>query len=220
MERVLNSGPGICQGTHRLVVKPVLAAISLGATPDVMNGALKAIHRINRNGDPADFVAAAFPLMGNHAGSMFTGHELEAIGSESVLQALLDSDIMKMMARRGMLEAIHVSPVIVERGQMGASYTRVRSPVKHTAGWVRRTTARAERRGKALGKPVAVRQYDSSGLLSLTYGDAVLHVAESLSVYMGGEIQVNTYGFSTWAQPSVLPVRPHASKLEKLGDAA
>jgi len=209
MTHTLNSGLGTCRGSHRLLIRPVLAAISLGATPDVINGALKAIHRINRNGDPTDFIATALPLMGSYKGRMFTGYELEAVGSEQVLLQLLNADVLKMMNRRGMLEPMMVKPVLVETGEPGVAFVRNRHVEKLSPGWLRRTERHALKQGKTLGpKAFGKREYAKEDVVSLSYGEALLHVAQRPGTYAGEKIMVSTYGFSTMASPAILPIMP------------
>jgi len=81
----LNVGQGQCLISARLLVKPVRAAIELGALEDVLSTALRAVHHANRNGSDKDFIAIAFPTMRLGRNAMLPGHELELIGSPASL---------------------------------------------------------------------------------------------------------------------------------------
>jgi hypothetical protein len=85
----LNAGKGRCLGTARLLIRPVQAVIELGAWDDMAMKALNAVHHLNRHADIEDFVAVALPAMSMGRSVMRTGHEIELIGSESSLGALI-----------------------------------------------------------------------------------------------------------------------------------
>lgn len=63
-----------------------------------------------------------------------------------------------------MLEDTGISEIYAEPGMTGAAYVRDRACEKHTPGWIRRSKARAERRGKPIGKLVSMRGHDLSVL--------------------------------------------------------
>jgi len=213
----LNVGQGQCKGSARLLVKPVRAAIELGALEDVLNSTLRAVHHANRNGSVEDFIAIAFPTMRLGRNAMLPGHELELIGSPASLANLLKLESMSKLSRRGMLEPIEISEVYIDPGSTGAAYVRDRSGEKHTPGWIRRSKARAERRGKALGKEVKPRGHDPQ-LLTLRYGTTVLHVREVIGEYLEAPITVSTYGLSRASNPGILPVFPESAR--RADDAA
>jgi hypothetical protein len=109
-----------------------------------------------------------------------------------------------------MVECLEVMEVLAGLGDLGAAYVRDRACEKHTAGWIRRSKARAERRGKTLGKSIKLRADDTSALM-LTYGETVVHVREVLAVMSDKPLMVSTYGFSYAGDPAVLPVAPQSS---------
>lgn len=207
----LNEGKGRCQGTARLSVRPVLAVIELGAAGDVLATALRTVHHANRHGSTDDFIAVAFPSMRMGRETMLPGKELELIGSESALEAFLALEGMVTLKRRGMLEETWVDEVFVEPGMIGAAYVRDRACEKHTPGWVRRTQARAERRGKPLGKPVTLRSQDTKSLV-LHHGATVLHIREQVGTFTDTPLMVSTYGFSGVSAPAILPVYPESAR--------
>jgi hypothetical protein len=124
---------------------------------------------------------------------------------------------MTSLKRRGMLEESQVDEVFIEPGMVGAAYIRDRSCEKHTSGWIRRSEARAARRGKPLGKPVRLRANDTASLV-LQIGDTVLHIREQSGEFTNAPIMVSTYGFSGASAPAVLPVFPESAR--EAGDAA
>lgn len=213
----LNSGQGLCLAQARLLIRPVRAAIELGAGGDVLATALRAVHHANRNGSPEDFIAIAFPQMRMGREAMLPGDDLELLGSEASLAVFQALDGAKTLTRRGMIEAHEISESFSEIGQEGAAYLRDRACEKHTAGWLRRSAARAERRGKPLGKRVKPRADDTRTLV-LQHGDTVLHIREVLGVYTGTPLMVSTYGFSGAGAPAILPV--YADALREAHDAA
>jgi hypothetical protein len=191
-----------------LLIQPVRAVIDLGAANDMLNAAFRAVHHANRHGAPDDFIAAALPLMRKGRERVLPGHDLELIGSPNSLRGLLNLEGMVILKRRGMLENIEISEVYHEPGMTGAAYIRVRSSQQGTAGWIRRSLARAERRGVPVGNPMRRVQPDETGLLVLRHGDAVLHIREKVAPYTGEKLMVSTYGFSAETAPAILPIHP------------
>ena len=212
MTGALNTGKGRCHGSARLLIKPMRAVIELGALQDVVVAALNCVHHANRTGDADDFIAVALPQM--HKGRDMTrlGHEIELIGSEASLARLDAMDGVATLRRRGMIEAIEIGETWLDVGATGAAYARDRSCEKYTAGWLRRTTARAARRGKPLGKSPKRLPGHDKGTLALFYGDAVIHVREVSAEVSEAPLIVSTYGFSSLVSPSVLPVMPDSAR--------
>lgn len=213
----LNAGQGFCQAQARLLIRPARPAIELGAGGDVLAAALRAVHHANRHGSPEDFIAIAFPQMRMGREVMLPGNDLELLGSEGALAAFQALDGVKTLARRGMIEPHEISDSYAEIGQEGAAYLRDRACEKHTPGWLRRSAARAARRGKPLGQRVKPRADDTKTLV-LQHGETVLHIREVLGVYSGAPLMVSTYGFSGARAPAILPV--YADALKEAEDAA
>lgn len=213
MTGALNSGKGRCEGSARLLIKPVRAVIELGALQDVLSATLNCVHHSNRTGDAEDFIAVALPQMHKGRDVMRLGHEIELIGSEASLFRLDGMDGIATLRRRGMIESIEIGETSVDPGANGAAYVRDRAGEKYTAGWLHRTAARAERRGKPVGKRLKrVREHDGNAL-ALFYGNAVLHVREVVATVSEGPLLVSTYGFSNPTSPAILPVLPDSVRL-------
>ena len=213
----LNAGKGRCRAAALLPITPVQAVIELGASRDFLMKALNAVHHANRHGDPDDFIAVALPGMRMGRNCMLPGHGIELIGSEAALSVYLGLEGPASLKRRGMLVTPEIEEAFMEDGAPGAAYIRDRACEKRTPGWIWRSQARAERRGKNLGKPVRVRGNDLS-VLALYYGNAVVHVRQVIDEISAGPLMVNTYGFSSGAAPAVLPVNPVI--LDEADDAA
>lgn len=201
----LNIGLGMCQGSARLLIRPTRAAIELGAASDVLTAAMRAVHHSNRHGKPDDFIAMAFPTMHMGRNVMLPGNELELIGSGPSLTSFLSLEGIKKLTRREMIILPEIDEVYYDVGMMGAAYVRDRQTAKHTAGWIRRSIARAERRGKPLGQSVVTKENDPK-VLMLRCGDTVLHIKEIVAPYTTGSLMVTTYGLSSTTSPAVLPV--------------
>lgn len=213
MTGALNAGRGRCEGSARLLVKPVRAVIELGALQDVLSATLNCVHHANRTGRNDDFVAVALPQMHKGRDVMRLGHEIELIGSEASLSRLDGMEGLMMLRRRGMIEAIEIGETWIDPGATGAAYVRDRKVEKYTPGWVRRTAARAERRGKSLGKPRQPVREVGGEALALFYGDTALHIREVVAAVSDAELMVSTYGFSSFAAPAILPVVPDSVRL-------
>jgi hypothetical protein len=213
MTGALNTGKGRCAGSARLLIKPVRAVIELGALPDVLSATLKCVHHANRTGDVDDFIAVALPQMCKGRNVMQLGHELELIGSEASLSRLDGMDGIVTLRRRGMIEAIEIGETWVEPGATGAAYIRERAGEKYTAGWFRRTAARAERRGKPVGKGLKRLRGHGGDTLTLFYGNAAIHVREVVATISESSLVVSTYGFSSPTSPAILPVFPDSVRL-------
>jgi len=206
----LNEGKGRCQPTARLLIQPTEAVIELGAAEDVLTTALRAVHHANRNGSPEDFIAVALPRMRMGRKTMLPGNDLELIGSEASLKVFLTLEGILTLTRRGMLGATEVAEVFADSNLVGAAYIRDRSSEKHTPGWIRRSQARAARRGKPLGKNVKPRAHNLKNLV-LNHGDTVLHIQEVVGTYTEVPLMVSTFGFSGASAPAILPVFPESA---------
>lgn len=207
----LNIGQGQCQGTARLLIRPVRAAIQLGAAEDVLNASLRAVHHANRRGRPDDFIAIGFPAMRMGRDIMQAGHDLELVGSATSLSGFLSLDGIERLRHRGMIEMPQVEEVHFDPGTVGAAYVRDHRAYKHTAGWIRRSKARAERRGKPLGKDIKTKGHDPK-MLTISVGDGLLHVREVVATYSGSSLIVSTYGLSSASTPAVLPIYPDSAR--------
>lgn len=207
-----NIGKGQCHGTARLLIKPARAVVELGALQDVVTAALNCVHHGNRTGDVDDFIAVALPQMRKGRDGMRLGHEIELIGSEDCLSRLDAMDGIVTLRRRGMIEALDIGETWFDPGAIGAAYVRDRAGEKYTAGWIRRSQARAERRGKPIGRSLQCpREYDESAL-ALYYGSAVVHVREVVAPIADAPLIVSTYGFSAPSSPAILPVFPDSAR--------
>lgn len=217
MTEDLNVGPGRCIATARLTIKPVRAVVELGAAPDVLANALAAVHHVNRRGDPQDFIAVALPTRRSGRVVDLPGLEIELIGSETCLSALLDTEGFATLLRRGMLRSPEILEVAREPGEVGAAYVRDRSGEKWTAGGIDRMRRRAERRGVKLRK-ITRKPVSMADSLTIFVGKTPIHVREIVALETDALLMVSTYGFSAAATPAILPVRPHSA--QALDDAA
>lgn len=207
----LNAGKGQCEGSARLLIRPVRAVIELGAAGDVLNAALRAVHHANRRGSVEDFIAIAFPTMKMGRDTMLPGNDLELVGSESSLNTFLRLEGVVTLKRRGMLDDAEIGEVFTDPGMIGAAYIRDRACEKHTPGWIRRSEARAARRGKPLGKRVKTRGHDAKALV-VNHGNTVLHIREVVGEFTDAPLLVSTYGLSGVSQPAILPVFPDSAR--------
>ena len=214
----LKTGKGRCIGSARLLIKPVRAVIELGALQDVVTSTLNCVHHANRTGRDDDFIAVALPQMRKGREVMCLGHEIELIGSEVSLSRLEEMEGLVTLRRRGMIESIEIGETWIDPGTIGAAYVRDRKEAKYTPGWIRRTAARAERRGKPIGKRLNPIQAARGEALALFYGDVVVHVREVVAPIAEGDLMVSTYGFSSAKTPAVLPVMPNSAR--QTSDAA
>ncbi|MEI4471074.1 hypothetical protein [Frigidibacter sp. MR17.24] len=213
MTAELNEGKGLCSASARLLIKPVRAVLELGALPDVLAATLNCVHHANRTGDAGDFIAIALPGMHMGREIMRAGHEIELIGSEASLSRLEAFEGLQILRRRGMIEALEIGETWAMAGETGAAYVRDRSGEKYTPGWVRRSAARAERRGKPLGRQHHRAHGPDETVLALFYGSAVVHVREVIAPQTEAPLQVTTYGFSSPAAPAILPVLPDSARV-------
>ena len=196
MSPSLNSGKGRCQASMRLVIKPIMAVIELGAAQDVVNTALQAAHHVNRHGSKDDYIAVALPTLRRRREGMSAGHEIEFYGSENSLTKFLGLDGPEMLVRRGMLVAPELDEVYMDVGTEGTAYIRDRSNEKNTIGWKRRAKARAERRGRPWVDRDSSPSYNAS-ILALHYGSKVVHVKPQTGIVSAEPLMVSTYGYSS-----------------------
>ena len=206
MSADLTAGKGRCHGTALLLVRPVQAAIELGAGGDVVAKVLNAVHHANRHGNEDDFVAVALPGMQMTRIGMVAGHDVTMFGSEESLAAVLNLDGIKLLQRRGMVRDLVTEEAWCDAGSTGSAWVRDRTCEKYTAGWLRRSQARAARRGKPLGKLSPTRGVPTD-LLTLTYGTTPVHLREVIGTVSGVPLMVSTYGFSSPGAAAVLPVQ-------------
>ena len=212
-----NEGQGLCHPTHQLSIRPVLAAIELGAVPDVMHGALNAAHHANRRGQPDDRIAVALPDMHVHRGLARPGHEVVLFGSQGALDGVLALEGIERLLRRGMVEPPEVHEAFAAAGEAGTAYLRDRSKATPGPSAIRRMRKRAAERGKP--EPEIDRQRPERSVLALHFGSAVVHVREVQGEVTGDAVRVSTYGFSSPSSPAVLPILPDRAA-HRFDDAA
>lgn len=212
MGEALNAGSGLCPATCVLAVQPVRAVIELGAAPDVLRHTLAAVHHINRHASREDFLAIAFPRQ--HGGRVCEqpGEVIEAFGSEPALTALLATEGMATLLRRGMIRPPEVFDAGREAGQTGAAYVRDRSGEKWTARGIARMQRRAERRGVTLHK-ITRKPVSLADRLTIYVGRAPLHIREVIALQTGQVLTVSTYGLSSPGAPAILPVMVASDKM-------
>jgi hypothetical protein len=213
MAERLNVGPGLCQATARLTVKPVRAVIELGAAPDVLAQALAAVHHVNRRGDPEDFIAVALPARRPGRVRALPGEEIELIGSQACLASLLVTDGFVALRRRGMIRHPEIFEAEREPGETGAAYIRDRIGEKWTAGGIERMRRRAARRGVYL-REITRKPVSLSDRLTLFFGTAPINVREIVAAQSDEPLKVSTYGFSASAAPAILPVLPNSVMIQ------
>ena len=212
-----NEGQGLCHPTHQLSIRPVLAAIELGAVPDVMHGALNAAHHANRQSAQDDRIAVALPGMHVHRGLARPGHEIVLFGSPDALIRVLTLEGVERLVRRGMTETLEVFEAFADPGERGTAYVRDRSKTALGPSAIRRMRRRATERGEP--EPEIGRQHPDRTVLALHFGSAVVHVREDEGTVSGGPVTVSTYGFSSPSSPAVLPVLPNQT-VPRFDDAA
>ena len=214
MNGARNAGKGRCQGTARLLLRPVQAVIELGASGDLLAKTLNTVHHANRHGSPNDFIAVALPAMRMGRNCMLPGHEIELIGSEASLMVLMNLDGVQALMHRGMLRPLEVEEAFLDPGIIGAAYVRDRTCEKRTQGWLRRNQARAERRGKAWKATDTPARPSDRTALRLEYGKAVVHVRQIIGKVTDDSLMVSTYGFSSPAlgHQAMLPVYPDVAR--------
>lgn len=214
----LNIGPGLCQPTHQLSVRPVQAVIELGALADVIHSALNVVHHANRHGAQDDRIAVALPGLHVRRGIARPGSEVVLFGSQSVLDRCRSLEGLQRLARRGMVRDLDVMEVFGQPDEPGTAYVRDRQVARRSPGAVRRAQARAKRRGIQM-PDVMASQPAIQSILALNYGSAVVHVRAVELKTSTGPLSIGTYGFSAAGTPAVLPILPDSSKFA-LEDAA
>ncbi|MCY4304592.1 MAG: hypothetical protein OXC62_07440 [Aestuariivita sp.] len=210
----MNAGLGRCQGTARLLVKPVQPVIALGASPDVLTKVLNAVHHTNRHSSLDDFIAVALPEMDMGRDRMLPGHEIELIGTENVLSQFQRLEGMLTLQRRSMLQPLKIEETFYDVGEIGAAYVRDRIFEKRTPGWLQRSKMRAERRGKPWKENAREVKAEKMFVLKLNYGNVVLFIREIRLELKDVPLFVSTYGFSSarTGHQAVLPVWPKGGK--------
>jgi hypothetical protein len=213
----LNSGQGRCQGTARLLIRPTVSAIELGAGPDIITSAVKAVHHLNRHAPLDDFVAIALTGMRKGREGVLPGHELELIGSRDALTQFLALEGAQLLFRRRMIGTTAVRDLTLTPGTVGAAYVRDRSCEKLNSGWECRAAARAARRGVDFTPKPVPRHVRAEDTALISLGRTPLRIREIVGVVTGGDLIVSTYGLSYGDFPAILPVLP---AMAEVADAA
>lgn len=202
-----NTGPGLCQPTHQLAIRPMQAVIELGAVADVLHTALNAAHHANRHGKPDDRIAVALPGLHVRRGVAQPGHEVVLFGSQAALDACLKLDGVQTLVRRAMIKPLEAAEAFCNPGEQGTAYVRDRQAARRSPGAIRRAQERAARRGLQMPQDIETRQADPA-LLALHFGSAVVHLREIEAETSSEPLLVGTYGFSSPMAPAVLPILP------------
>ena len=205
MNEQIGSGPGRCPLEFFVSLRPVRAAIELGAGVDVMHAALNAAHHANRHGRSDDRLAVALPGLHCRLGRARPGHEVVVFGSEAALGRLLALDGIATLRRRGLLVEPEVVRAFCEPGASGTAFLRDRSAARGSPGVLRRAHERAIRRGSAAPPTDRTEQIDPS-MLALYFGPAVVHVRALQAKVTDQPLMVSTYGFSSPQAPALLPI--------------
>lgn len=214
----LNTGPGRCQPTHQLSIRPVQAVIELGALADVVHAALNAAHHVNRQCVDDDRIAVALPGLFVSRGLVRPGQEVVLFGSAAVLDTFFQLDGVQTLVRRRMVKPLDVAEVYAVPGERGIAYVRNRQAARRSPGAIRRARERAARRGIRMPAEIETRRPDPE-ILALHFGSAVVHVREIEAEMSDGPLLVSTYGFSSSEAPAVLPIRSDRSG-RRVEDAA
>lgn len=201
----LQSGAGACTPTHMLALRTAAVARELGAAPDVIAGALNAVHHANRHGDPDDRIAVALPGLRLARGRALPGAEVVSFGSAAALERLRDLEGVDRLLRRGMIDAVDIEEAWGDPGEPGTAFVRDRRAARRSPGAVRRARARAERRGKPFSEAARTEAPDPS-ILALHYGSTVVHLRTETASIGAGPIQIGTFGFSPASAPAALPI--------------
>lgn len=189
--------------THMLVLRTAVPALELGAAPDVIMGALNAVHHVNRHGGPDDRIAVALPGLRRARGRHLPGVELVAFGTKAALDRLWKIEGVDRLRRRGMIAAAEIEEAWGDPGEPGTAFVRDRQAARRSPGAVRRARERAERRGVPFPEEV---RHEAPGGLALHYGDAVVHVRAIAATVRAEPIRIGTYGFSPMSEPAALPI--------------
>ena len=214
----LNSGKGGGRGPPRLLIRPTRSAEELGAGPDALTAAVRAVHHLNRHASPDDFVAIALTGMRQGRDGVLPGHELELIGSREALTRFLSLEGVQLLLRRRMIGPNAPQDLTLSLGAVGAAYVRDRAAEKLNSGWARRAAARSERNGLAFSTKPGSRQHRPDDTALIRLGQTPLRVREVIGAVTGEDLIVSTYGLSYGGAPAILPVRP--ALLEGARDAA
>ena len=199
------SGAGACTPTHTLVLRTAVAARELGAAPDVIIGALNAVHHANRHSAPDDRIAVALPGLRLARGRAVPGAEMVSFGSAVALERLRSLEGVDRLLRRGMIDAAGIEEAWGDPGEPGTAFVRDRRVARCSPGAVRRARARAERRGKPFPEAARIEAPDPS-ILALHYGSTVVHLRTEMASVGAGPIQIGTFGFSLASAPGALPI--------------
>lgn len=202
-----NTGPGRCQPTHQLAIRPMQAVIELGAVADVLHAALNAAHHANRHGEPDDRIAVALPGLHVRRGVARPGHEVVLFGSKAVLDVYLKLDGIQTLVRRAMIKPLEVAEAFYNPGEPGTAYVRDRQAARRSPGAIRRARERAARRGIQMSQDIETCRADPA-LQALHFGSAVVHVREIEAEVSSEPLLVSTYGFSSPTAPAALPILP------------
>ena len=214
----LKSNLGVCTPDAILQIKPYREILDLGAAPDIFRAFFGAVHRANRH-SKTGFAALSLPGSQSGYGIHALGDVLSIIGDETVLQTVLDDDMVRKLIRRDMFRA-RIRDLDAKNVNTGTYLVRDRRLEKVSTGGAARKARRDARRaahiastkgtaGPAAAKPI--RLNDILGRGFMTYGpQRKLSFISGRAPYSGDEIKVNTYGMSIPSCPAVLPVKPES----------
>lgn len=203
----LQSGQGSCPLQARYLFRPQPEVLELGAWGDVRTRVLRTVHHMNRNGEPGDFIAVAFPEMKKRGKHLTSGMLIEVFGSEKALHKLVSDENVELLKRRGMIKDGELWSFNVPIGENGRAYVRDRSAEKGARATIERLRRRAETRGVTLNKDIVAGRKGKHGeVLMLRLGKSVINVRSVEGVVSSNSVSVNTYGFSASTAPSFLPV--------------
>ena len=204
-QKTLNFGLGQCQATERLVVYVSPTALSLGALGDVMQRILAVVHHANRQANLDDFIAVALPGMNKGARGVRSGKYIELLATSESLEKLMKQNGFQLLLNRQMIRQPFIDEPTQKIGELGCAWCRDRSSEKYTPGWIKRSRARAARRGIKISDDIKARNFSFGGF-SFVINQAVVAVVPKLGIVTNKPLMVSTYGFSRKNNPAHLPV--------------
>lgn len=212
MEEALNSGTGLCNAEIRVAFSTAMAALHLGAGPDIFAKITSAVHSHNRRAPNDDFIALGFPHMADmetktntRFGFNIFGADVDVFGSKKAIDRLMSMKEIETLVSRGM-----VTPQKAElqlSGGEGTAFVRDRRFEKLSDGFMKRASRRSEKNGRHRPKhpsltAKAVHKEAHAGFIQAAGGFRVYFVP--VKAQIGLSFEVSTYGLSSKSNPAAL----------------
>ena len=207
MSDTLSEGQGVCVCESQMTLRIRKSPLLMGAGPDAVAAAFRAVHRANRHLPADDRVAVSLPDLNDARGFAGVGDVIRVFGTSTALTRVAEE--LSQLREHRLFEVSEITPVTAEPDSPGTAFTRSRSGEKSSEAGVERARRRFADRHAEGGKAWRERKhrkgrFDRGGVF-VRVSEVRLQIAPRARPFTG-TVRVSTYGLSPATAETGLPL--------------